>query len=163
MAIKSEERPLIAKVELGYKNPETGKDEVKNVELPVLMGFSYIDKTLNWGALILIIIMVLPTWWFFRKNKLKKQKTGRGINETDEIRALEEARNLMKTTVKVKKKWQDKEVAKPVRKTRTKKEENIQDTSSKSVREKKQKDSKTSQSKKTDKKPIWKRKTATKE
>ena len=104
MAIKSEERPLLAKVELGYKNPETGKDEVKNVELPVLMGFSYIDKTLNWSALILIIIMVLPTWWFFRKNKLKKQKTGRSIHETDEIRALEEARNLIKTTVKVKKK-----------------------------------------------------------
>ena len=129
MAIKNEQRPLLAKVELGYRNPETGRDEVKNVELPVLMGFSYIDKSLNWSAMVLIIIMVLPTWWFFRKNKLKKkQKSGKNTRETDEIRALEEARNLMKNNPKIKKKSQDKEVLPPVKKTRAKKEEMTPDT-----------------------------------
>ena len=123
MAIKNEQRPLLAKVELGYRNPETGRDEVKNVELPVLMGFSYIDKTLNWSALMLLMIMVLPTWWFFRKNKLKKQKSGKNIRETDEIRALEEARKLMKNNPKIKKKSLP-----PVKKTRAKKEEMIPDT-----------------------------------
>lgn len=92
-------KELKADVEVSYKNPLTGLDEVYSFELPVSVAFKYIAKTLNWSLLILILLVALLVWNIMKRNRRLDQLEYETHHLEDEIHALEHARSLLKNKI----------------------------------------------------------------
>jgi hypothetical protein len=54
------EQILEASVEITYKNPLTKLNEVSTFDIPVPIHYTYIAKTLNWSAIVLILLVIVP-------------------------------------------------------------------------------------------------------
>jgi hypothetical protein len=120
LARRTMNKELRASVEITYKNPSTGLDEVTTLELPVPIHYVYVAKVLNWSLLLLLLLIILLYWILKRrKNKAKVSSW-----YDDELSILKKAQSEMmakKKTAKapVKKvvnKWK-KEAVKPTEDT----------------------------------------------
>ncbi len=92
LAILTMNKTLQAKVEVSYKNPATNLDEVYTIELPVPVEYKYIAKTWNWGALTLILLILLLVWRLRRNNLIIHTLEEETHHLSDEISVLERAR-----------------------------------------------------------------------
>ncbi len=93
-------KSLRASVEITYKNPLTKLNEVSTFDIPVPIHYTYIAKTLNWSAIILILLVVFLIWMVKRRNnKIHDLEDETELLE-DEISVLERAYSWMKQTEK---------------------------------------------------------------
>jgi hypothetical protein len=147
LAIRKTQKTLTAKVEITYRNPKTGKDEIRTLDIPVNIKYVQIARVINW-SLIIIIVLILFIVYIFIRGKKQWEHVHDLEDEVhhleDEIAVLERAKKnpptkkikssevkkaVIKTASKTpatKKKWTTTEVkveekSKPIRKPRTKK------------------------------------------
>lgn len=84
-------KSLRASVEITYKNPLTKLNEVSTFDIPVPIHYTYIAKTLNWSAIILILLVIFLIWMVKRRNnKIHDLEDETELLE-DEISVLERA------------------------------------------------------------------------
>lgn len=96
-----------AKIHLEYKKTD-GTVEPYDVDQDVVVRYNYIDKWVNWGALLLILALLLVIWilWLlFRRDEEKVDELEEEVEELeDEIDELEKGRRLAKVALAQKKK-----------------------------------------------------------
>jgi hypothetical protein len=69
LAIRKIQKQLTAKIEITYKNPKTGTDELRNLEIPVTIHYVQVARVINWSLIIIILLVLLVLYSFFRGKK----------------------------------------------------------------------------------------------
>lgn len=92
LAIRDATKALNAKVEMSYVNPSNGKEEPYNMEVPVSIHYSYVARTTNWSAIILILGVIFLAWRIVRRRNREIDFLESEVDELEsEIDALEKA------------------------------------------------------------------------
>jgi len=92
LAIRDATKTLDAKVEMSYINPSNGKEEPYNMEVPVSIHYSYVARTTNWSAIILILGVIFLAWRIVRRRNREIDFLESEVDELEsEIDALEKA------------------------------------------------------------------------
>jgi hypothetical protein len=99
MTIQNVEKTIAGKVEIAYKNPLTGKDDLYTVDIPVNVNYPYITKTYNWSLICIVLFLIWCVYLiFFRRRRQYREDMS---HLEDEIVALEAARRSMTKKVEI--------------------------------------------------------------
>jgi hypothetical protein len=92
LSIRKAHKSIRAKIEFVYNDVTTGKDVTKTMEVPIIVEYTYIAKTLNYGILILIGFILLCAWFFiWRRDRRIAILEDENDELEDEITVLERA------------------------------------------------------------------------
>ena len=111
-------KKVLAKIYLEYTG-DGGKIVPYEAERTILVKYNYIDKGINYGAIALILLVILIAWLLLRKRDDRIEELEEEVDELeDEVDEFEKAKKMAKKAIAAKKSAEPK---KEVTKTEPKK------------------------------------------
>lgn len=92
-------KKVLAKIYLEY-TAEEGKIIPYEAERTILVKYNYIDKGINYGALAIILLVVLVAWFLLRRRDDRIEELEEEVDELeDEVDEFEKAKKMAKTAI----------------------------------------------------------------